>query len=208
MSLHSSHCREIRPSLESWHLGVHSIWGSKIRVNLTYLLLREASSSGACRKLAYVFSQSQRISSHLQRIWGAQSIPWVAVLKLVFLQTWDMCLRDSVELPKGSQATCPVWCGTSEGSGANTGDLCLISSWFRVHRAVCHSSGDISVLLDLWQCSWGFSGVPSSKSRLLTCLIGNTELLCMQCRGIGPHLSGRGKSHGFSKVSACSCRIF
>ena len=27
---------------------------------------------------------------------------------------------------------------------------------------------------------------------------GNMELLCMQCRGIGPHLSARGKSHVFS----------
>ena len=34
------------------------------------------------------------------------------------------------------------------------------------------------------------------------CLIGKTQLLCMQCRGIGPHLVGRGKSHGFSLVAA------
>ena len=30
----------------------------------------------------------------------------------------------------------------------------------------------------------------------------------MQCRGIGPHLSGRGKSHGFSRVTAGSWSIF
>ena len=29
------------------------------------------------------------------------------------------------------------------------------------------------------------------------CLIGKTQLLCMQCRGIGPHLLVRGKSHEF-----------
>ena len=34
------------------------------------------------------------------------------------------------------------------------------------------------------------------------CLIGKTQLLCMQCRGIGPHLVVRGKSHGFSRVAA------
>ena len=34
------------------------------------------------------------------------------------------------------------------------------------------------------------------------CLIGKTQLLCMQCRGIGPHLVARGKSHGFSRVAA------
>ena len=27
-----------------------------------------------------------------------------------------------------------------------------------------------------------------------------TQLLWTQCRGIGPHLVGRGKSHGFSRV--------
>ena len=32
------------------------------------------------------------------------------------------------------------------------------------------------------------------------CLIGKTQLLCMQCRGIGPHLAARGKSHEFSRV--------
>ena len=34
------------------------------------------------------------------------------------------------------------------------------------------------------------------------CLIGKTQLLCMQCRGIGPHLVARGKSHGFYRVAA------
>ena len=34
------------------------------------------------------------------------------------------------------------------------------------------------------------------------CLIGKTQLLCVQCRGIGPHLVARGKSHGFSGVAA------
>ena len=47
----------------------------------------------------------------------------------------------------------------------------------------------------------GPSIVPSSKSSLLTCLIGNKALLCMLCRGIGPHLSARGKFHGFSRVA-------
>ena len=34
------------------------------------------------------------------------------------------------------------------------------------------------------------------------CLIGNMELLCMQCRVIGPHPALRGKSHGFPRVAA------
>ena len=39
-------------------------------------------------------------------------------------------------------------------------------------------------------------------------LIGETQLLCMQCRGIGPHLVERGKSHGFSRVAAGMWGIF
>ena len=34
------------------------------------------------------------------------------------------------------------------------------------------------------------------------CLIGKKQLLCMQCRGIGPDLVARGKSHGFSRIAA------
>ena len=40
------------------------------------------------------------------------------------------------------------------------------------------------------------------------CLIGKTQLLCMQCSGIGPHLVARGKSHGFSRVAAGTWGIF
>ena len=77
----------------------------------------------------------------------------------------------------------------------------VISSWFWIHRTMSHSFGDISIILDLWGCSWGLSRFPSSKSRFLSCLIGNMELLCTQCNGIGPHFSLTGKSHVFS--SSC-----
>ena len=40
------------------------------------------------------------------------------------------------------------------------------------------------------------------------CLIGKTQLLCMQCRGIRPHLVARGKSHVFSRVAAGTWGIF
>ena len=39
-------------------------------------------------------------------------------------------------------------------------------------------------------------------------MIGNRALLCRQCRGIGPHLSKRGKFHGFSRVAAGTWGIF
>ena len=40
------------------------------------------------------------------------------------------------------------------------------------------------------------------------CLIGKTQLLCMQCRGNVPHLVARGKSHVFSRVAAGTWVIF
>ena len=54
----------------------------------------------------------------------------------------------------------------------------------------------------------GDSRVQSSKLRPLTYLIGKTQLLWTQCRGTGPHLAGRGKSHGFSRVAARTWGIF
>ena len=40
------------------------------------------------------------------------------------------------------------------------------------------------------------------------CLIGKTQLLCMEYMGIGPHLMVSGKSHVFSRVVAGSWGIF
>ena len=40
------------------------------------------------------------------------------------------------------------------------------------------------------------------------CLIGKMQLLWMQCRGIGPHLMARGKSHVLSQVAEGTWRIF
>ena len=59
-------CREICPSFESGHLGVHFTCSRKHRVPLTYIFLRENSSWSACGKLAYLFSRIQGISSHPQ----------------------------------------------------------------------------------------------------------------------------------------------
>ena len=54
----------------------------------------------------------------------------------------------------------------------------------------------------------GDCGVPSSTLRFLTCLIENTELLCPQCRGFGPHLPPRVMSHGLTRVAAGTWGIF
>ena len=40
------------------------------------------------------------------------------------------------------------------------------------------------------------------------CLLGKTQSLWMQCRGFGPHLVAKAKSHGFSRVAAGTCGIF
>ena len=40
------------------------------------------------------------------------------------------------------------------------------------------------------------------------CLILKTQLLWTQCRGIGPQLAARGKSHGFFRVAAGTWGIF
>ena len=126
----------------------------------------------------------------------------------MILYAWEDCLRESLEDPIGNQATCSVWCGSRGGYGANAREIGLISIWFWVHRAILLSWGDISVLLVLWQCFWGRSGVQSSKLRLLTCLVGKTQLLWTQCTGIGHHLAARGNSHGFSRVAAGTWGIF
>ena len=126
----------------------------------------------------------------------------------MFLETWDGCLRESLDCCKVSQATCCIWCGMRDGYGFNEGEMCFILIWFRVHQSILHSWGDICVLLLLWHCSWGFSSVISGKSRYFMSLIGNTELLSRKCRAIGPHLSVRGKSHEFSRVAAGTWCIF
>ena len=95
-----------------------------------------------------------------------------------------------------------------DGYGFNEGEMCFILSRLWVNQSILHSWGDISVLLLLWQSSWEFSSVPSGKLRFLTCLIGNTELLRMECRVIAPHLAERGKSHEFSRVTAGTWCIF
>ena len=70
------------------------------------------------------------------------------------------------------------------------------------------SYDELRVSLGLLQCSPRLSGVPSRKSRLCSCLMGNTELLCMQCSGIGPHLGARGKSYVVSRVGVGTSCIF
>ena len=113
-SLIISQCREIQTSFESGSLAVHSTWDRKHMVPHTYLLLREYSTWGAGGKLAQIFNQRQGMTSQLGTIWGAWSFPQVAVLILIFISTWDGCLRESLSNAQGSQVTCTLCCGTRD----------------------------------------------------------------------------------------------
>ena len=180
----------------------------KHRVPLTYIFLREKSSWSACGKMAYLFSRRQGISSHFQTIWGARIFHPVALLKLLFLQTWDGCLRESLDCCKGCQATCCIWCGMQDGYGFNEEEMCFILSWFGVHHLFCIPELTSVFFSSCDMCSLGFSSVPSGKSRFLTSLLGIVELLSMKSRGIGPHLAAKGKSQEFSRVAAGTWCIF
>ena len=61
-----------------------------------------------------------------------------------------------------------------------------------------HVAAVTSVSLKMCYTVLGDSGFQSRKAGLLSCLMWNTEFLCMPCQGIRPHLMARGKSHGFS----------
>ena len=50
---------------------------------VTYIFLTETSSWGACRKMVYLFSRRQGISSHLQMIWVPGSF--------IVLLYWNWC---------------------------------------------------------------------------------------------------------------------
>ena len=95
-------------------------------VPLTYLLLRENSNWGAGGNLAQIFCQRQGISSHPGTIWCAWSFPRFAVLILMFILTCDGCLRESLSIPQGNQATCTACCGTRDSYGANEGEMGFI----------------------------------------------------------------------------------
>ena len=82
------HCMEIRPYFESGHLGVHSTWGRKHRVALTYIFLWEGSSRCACGKLAYLFSRRQGIIL-IPRRYGLPG----RSLKLLYSNWWSSILE-------------------------------------------------------------------------------------------------------------------
>ena len=146
--------------------------------------------------------------SHHEMIWGARNIPQAALLKLIILYTWVGCLRETLEVPKGSQATCSVWCGSRGGYGENVREIALISTWF-------------------WgtPSNFSFLGWHQCSFRLVTVLLGTlcssikqieapymfdweNAIARTQCRGIGTQLAETGKSHGFSRVAPGTWGIF
>ena len=59
--------------------------------------------------MPYLFIRIQEISSHHQTICGARVFHPVSLLKLMFLYTWDGCLRESLDCCKRCQDTCCIW---------------------------------------------------------------------------------------------------
>ena len=131
-------CMEIWPSFASGQLGVYFTWSRKQRFPLTYIFLRENSSWGAFGKLAYLFNRILRICSLVEKIWRPWSLLRVPVLKLLFLQIWDRCLRETLELPKVRQATCLLWWGMGDCSRSNTGDSGIMLNWFGIEQTLSH----------------------------------------------------------------------
>ena len=127
-----------RPSFESGHYGVHSTWGRNHRVPFKYVFLWELSSWFACGKLAYFLHIILGILSLLKMIWHPCSLLRVPVLTLVFLQIWDGCLRETLELPKVRQATFLLWWGMGDCSRSNKAESGIISNWFGIEQTVSH----------------------------------------------------------------------
>ena len=196
-----SHSR-VRASRGPFHFKQKTQGPSHIRIPEGKLLLRSVWKVG----LPLQSKTGNQLSSPDDMVLMELSSSCFTVIDVTLDLRWVS--RESLDFPKGCQATCCIWCGMRVGYVANAVEMYCILSWFGLHQSILHSGGDISVLLVFWQCSWGFSGFPSRKSRFLTCLIGNMEFVCTQNSGIGTHLAAMGKSHGFSRVEAGKWGIF
>ena len=177
----------VRASQGSFHLKQKTQSPSHIPISEGRLLLR------CLWKVGWTLQSKTGNHSHSGMIWGARNIPEAALLKLMILSTWDCFLRESFEFPKRSQATSSVCCGSRVCYGATAREIILISIWFWVHWVILLSWCDISFLLVLWQCCWGLSRVKSSKSSLLTCLIGKNAIALDTVQGIQDASRGEGK---------------
>ena len=104
--------------------------------------------------------------SHPQTIWGARKFPQAALMKLLIRYTWDGCLRESLEVPKGSQATCFVSCGSRDGYGASAREI-----WAHLKLIL----GTLS--------NFAFLGWHQCSSRLVTVLLGSLWISIKQKRG-------------------------
>ena len=76
-----------------------------------------------------------------------------------------------------------------------------------MHRVICIPT---EISLSFYNCDVFLGTLWSSIKQVKAPYLfeGNMELLCMQCRGIGPHHAARAKSHGFSHVVVGNWCIF
>ena len=94
-----------------------------------------------------------------------------------------------------------------DDSGANAGESGLIWVESVVHRAILHCCSNLRVALD-FDSVLGESLKFHQAMKVPYQFDGNTEFLCMQCRGIRPRLAAWGTSHGFSRVAVGTWCIF
>ena len=76
-----------------------------------------------------------------------------------------------------------------------------------VHRAILYCCSNLRVALDC-NSVLGESLKFHQAMKAPYHFDGNTEILCMQCRGIGPHLATRGTTHVFSRDAVGTWDIF
>ena len=90
--------------------------GLEIDEKTSQFLAEKITSSGreieGCLKRLLMHQKFMNVKignhSHPEMIWDARNLPQPALLKFMILYTLDGCLRESLEVPKGSQATCSV----------------------------------------------------------------------------------------------------
>ena len=90
----------VRASRGPFHLRQKTPCPSHIPISEGRLLLR------CLWKVGLPLQSKTGNHSHPQTIWATQKFPQAALMKLMILYTWDGFLRESLQFPKGSQATC------------------------------------------------------------------------------------------------------
>ena len=107
MSLHLSHCRETRPFLSQDISGSIPLEAENTE-SLSHTYFRGKSPLEVLGNSWLTSSVEDRESFSSRDDMGCMEHSSSSLLKLMNLYTCDGCPRESLEVPKGSQATCSV----------------------------------------------------------------------------------------------------